>query len=676
MVEMRYGRFSNCFWLVQYIAFLVVVFGFLSNHNRFQRVTATANNNNNNNNNNNKSNNGRQNSSRRFKSQADGEEMYSRSNSLCREENIYTSTSRRTGSIFSRIRRNPSTHSPTLPLATRIHDTEDVSATMIEGRTQRRHLATDDGTTAPGEFPLQSADIGSRSRSSSTGVQSQFYQKPSSNREHGNRKWFPIEFRRQKSRLDVGYSIDDSQKRKRFPRHSATNVDDSSSMSHNSTAATTTTGSGNANNNKISSFTTTALVAKAGDAFRQVTTTATAVTATSHHPPSSRTSNSKNKNNVQVSLSLDPFSLGTLIHSVLSSSAGIASVYIATLKLLGPMIIAKRCLTTVGYIFYDHYNGRYLRTTYNKRIRYLQEYDVIAAARAATRSLLQILCMGCAGRFVGFVLDRTPCVLQPSWVCHLWYGVVWLVSIYAIGWACQEWGFGYLAKKNKYIHPLVSIQPITETTSYGSNSNNTRKRRKKNAVQLPWQFVVQRMRDPEEWVNSLLRVPRRKERYYYSSNSKTNVERTYPTQAPKSDDDPTKMKIKLDTLLFPSTWRPLFVLTFLALSRAMYLTFSASSSDNIMETTCRNNRYLIMRSFIIQKTLYSEWHRVFVQEQRVALGAGVSVIGLLALLWSIYAVSNVDRIAALALVPNLMARLVSGWMNILLYYNRCGISPP
>ncbi|MGK3761978.1 MAG: tryptophan-rich sensory protein [Bacillariaceae sp.] len=477
----------------------------------------------------------------------------------------------------------------------------------------------------------------------------------SNSQQNWRRKWFPIDFRRQRGKLDIGFSNDDDspfsnnnkiqKRRKRFPPRSTTT--DLSPSSYDSSATSTTSAipfSWNANK-----------LIGPGDSTRrrqQIINTGTDTAAV--------------RKNAQASISFDPSSLGALIAILCSTGSSLVSVYVGTLRLLGPMIIVKRCLTTVGYIFYDHYNGRYLRTTYNKRIRYLQEYDIIAAARATGRCVLQILCMLCTGRFVGFVLDRMPCVLKPTWVCHWWYGMVWLMSVSTIGWVCEEWGLNFVTRNN-YIHHLLSIQPTQISSNDSHNSmRSKRKRKRDNILKVPWRFI-QWMKDPEELVTKIIRVPHG-DRYYYTTRKNTKNESKYPTNARGDNDSP----IKLDTLLFPSTWKPLIVLTFLAVSRAICVSYSLSPSSSI--SSCRDHRYLIMRSFVVQETLYSEWYRVFVKERRIVLGAGISVVGLMCLLWSINSVANVDSIAAFLMIPTLIARLVSGWMNILLYYNRC-ISP-
>ena len=162
----------------------------------------------------------------------------------------------------------------------------------------------------------------------------------------------------------------------------------------------------------------------------------------------------------QVSVSLDPFSMATLLQNTVTGVFGITSVYVGTLKLLGPMILAKHCLTTVGGIINSRYNGRLARRTASvEQLSYSdqqtpKEQNDKGVTRALARTLLQILCMSSVGRFVGFVLDQTPCLLQPAWICQWWYGVVWLASVYTIGSLFQEWVSG------KTIHPWLSIKPI------------------------------------------------------------------------------------------------------------------------------------------------------------------------------------------------------------------------
>ena len=576
-------------------------------------VVATANSSSNNNNHNHNIPN--PNNRIRNRSNADQEEPYHPHNPLWREEQVFTGE-----------RRGPPTSSTPI--------SED-------GNKRRNYFSVDD---VSGREASRGGSIAIDTSSSS-----------SINSQNWRRKWFPIDFRRQRGKLDIDFSNDDGDspfsnnnkmqnRRNRFTPRSTTKTG-LSPASYNSTAKSAiaaTPISGNANK----------LIGPAGDSRRRRQIINTDTDAAVHK-------------NTQASISFDPSSLGALIAILFSTGTSLVSVYVGTLRLLGPMIIVKRCLTTVGYIFYDHYNGRYLRTTYIKRIRYLQEYDIIAATRATGRCLLQILCVLCTGRFVGFVLDRMPCVLIPTWVCHWWYAMVWLMSVSTIGWVCEEWGLNFVTR-NSYVHHLLSIQPTQIYSNDSHNSMRSRRKRKRDTIfKVPWRFI-QWMKDPEELVTKIIRVPH-EDRYYYTARNTKN-ESKYPTNT-RANDAP----VKLDTLLFPSTWKPLIALTFFAVSRAICVSYSSPSSSI---SSSRDHRYIIMRSFVVQETLYSEWYRVFVKERRIVLGAGISVVGLMCLLWSINSVANVDRIAAFLMIPTLIARLVSGWMNILLYYNRCITSRP
>mmetsp|Transcript_63582 Transcript_63582/g.129549 ORF Transcript_63582/g.129549 Transcript_63582/m.129549 type:complete len:610 (+) Transcript_63582:73-1902(+) len=478
--------------------------------------------------------------------------------------------------------RSPSAHSP---LAPHIYDIDDASSSAtastqqyldLQQRRQEQYQFEEDRITlsSPGEFPLQSADIGSISGGSNR-IGSFYNQNPSFRRAYGIRKWIsPVDFQRQKGRLNVG----------------------------SSTLA-----------------------------------------------------------------SLGPFSMVTLLQNGIVSIVGIGSVYIGTLKLLGPMILARQLLATIGYACYDYYDERFVRKTpTSKRIRYLKEYEAFAAARAATRTLLQIICMGCTGRFVGFVLDRTPCTLRPSWVCHWWYGVVWLAAIYAVGLACQESVFGYLAKTNHIFDYILSIQPV----SAGDGSMNIKRRRRRSNLVQPLFRLAERMsQDPGEWMNREVSRKQNKKDYIQIDNK---------ASARGTDD------VKLDPLLFPSTWKPLFFVTFLGVSKAICEGVCRAANDSdpaddlrFVSTYCMERKdelYSILRSFVVQTALYNEWHRVFARERRVALGASVSVIALVAQIWMIHSVSIVDRIAAVALVPTLVARIISSWMNIVLYKKRFDVS--
>lgn len=562
--------------------------------------------------------NGEPNPYRRYNYRAEMEEMYSPYNPLWREEQIYTGERRgpvTDPSSLRRPRRLQRANTPSYsPLAPSIQDIDDVSS-----------------RSSYSDFPLQSADIGSAGNRRNA-IDPGYSDEPRERRIPS----FPIEFRRKRGRVNIGHSNEDRPSHRLLSSEVVSPKSDFSPDAKGSKRVFPYGSKGGAQ--KLSNHTA---VQVHGDKTRDG----------------------------QVSVSLDPFALATLLQNTVTGVVGITSVYVGTLKLLGPMILAKHCLTTVGGVINNRYNGRLGRKASIERLSYSEkeipkEQNDNGLARALGRTLLQIICMSSAGRMVGLVLDQTPCLLQPSWICQWWYGVVWLASVYAIGSLCQEWVSG------KSIHPWLSITPTWGTRNFDSRISTVDIQGGRRDIARPlFRFFQKMSQNPEEWINGLFRrVPRWQIRQNYQRN------REMTTDVDSIED------IKLDPLLFPSTWKPFSVLMFLALSRAICRSFCGTASPSevlgtLGDALCTENKqYLIMRSFIIQQALYSEWHRVFVQERRVALGAGISMAGLLALLWSVYSVATVDSIAAMALFPIVMARMVGTWINILMSYNHIDLS--
>lgn len=542
--------------------------------------------------------------------QLEADDLYSPYNPLWREEQVYTGERRgpiTESSSLRRPRRSKSIQStPNSPLAPHIQDIDDVSS-----------------ASSFSEFPLQSADIGSSGRRSSNEIHPGGSQKP-----RERRNWsFPIDFKRKRGRLNIGLDNDSNRTPSRLLASEMTKP-----------------------RNDFSS---------AGGNLE------TPIPTQSNH-----TAGGAKTRGDQVTFSLDPFSLASLLQNGLTAITGIGSVYVATLKLLGPMILAKHCLTTVGHIANDRMNGRLLGKVSTERLGHSGQesidnmHEKYAPARAVARTLFQILCTSFAGRLVGFVLDRSPCLLEPFWICQWWYGVVWLASVSAIGFLCQESIIGHSSQISKYPSSLLSIQPAFGTIPFTTlKPSLVDPHERRNMARPIFRFFQKMSQNPEEWMNGLFRiVPRWK-----NDRRKPTMEETL-----------TSYDVQADPLLFPSTWKPLSVLTFLALSRAICQSFCPRGADHVGtlgDATCAgNNQYLILRSFIVQKVLYNEWQRVFLQERRAALGAGVSLVGLLIFLWSIYTVSTVDSIAALAMAPTLMARMVSTWISILLASNHIDMS--
>ena len=134
----------------------------------------------------------------------------------------------------------------------------------------------------------------------------------------------------------------------------------------------------------------------------------------------------------ELTIQLDPASLSRLAILLGQSSLGIGHTFVATLRFLAPMIVARRCLTWLGFLFYDHYTGRYLRTAYTKRLRNARRYDLPAACRGIARMGIQLSIMATAGKFVQHVfsslLSGAPSQLFGWLLSGLWLSAVHLAS--------------------------------------------------------------------------------------------------------------------------------------------------------------------------------------------------------------------------------------------------------
>lgn len=114
-----------------------------------------------------------------------------------------------------------------------------------------------------------------------------------------------------------------------------------------------------------------------------------------------------------------------------------------------------------------------------------------------------------------------------------------------------------------------------------------------------------------------------------------------------------------DSLLYPSTWPPLQVLTSLAMIHAIQMTLPSPPKA-------------MLRSFCIQSVLYEEWYRILFKERRVVLGAVASILSFLATVTFVHTAAAVDGVAGVLLTPGILASLVAGWMNLVLCNERIG----
>lgn len=144
------------------------------------------------------------------------------------------------------------------------------------------------------------------------------------------------------------------------------------------------------------------------------------------------------ENPIEMSLSIDIFSAFRLLHNFAGASVGAFAAFWGTLRMLAPMIVARRCLAFLAYAGFDHYNGRYLRRTYNKRIEVIQRLEIHSGFRAAVRATIQLLAMGTIGRLSRAMLASAPCWM-PDRICKYWFGMVWTLSVIAAARITELW---------------------------------------------------------------------------------------------------------------------------------------------------------------------------------------------------------------------------------------------
>ena len=142
--------------------------------------------------------------------------------------------------------------------------------------------------------------------------------------------------------------------------------------------------------------------------------------------------------NVQISISVNPPSMFRLTQNAVKVSVAFVGAFGGTLRLLAPMIVARRILSTVGYICYDYYNGRYIRTTYNRHSRMVQQYEIPSALRACCRMGLQLISMAIVGSITRMILHGAPCFL-PAVACRYWFGSVWVGTVLLASLSINFW---------------------------------------------------------------------------------------------------------------------------------------------------------------------------------------------------------------------------------------------
>ena len=223
---------------------------------------------------------------------------------------------------------------------------------------------------------------------------------------------------------------------------------------------------------------------------------------------------SKNVNdfeNIHIQASASDF-VG--LTSRLTQGSGITlRVLIGTLRLLAPLVVARRGLARIGTVGNDWYTGRFLRTTLHKYERnYWKYYQGSAFLRSYTRITIHtilLLSLGELFQRLTVMIDENSC-LADNGGAFAWCTLLWLGGAMGLGRVifdnCTSFGF-------------LRVQE-----------------RKPQKVRF-WQGL----RDPEQWLNQ------------FDSN--------------EVDGAPIPFEPK--RVLFPATWRPLRAILILAMALEM-----------------------------------------------------------------------------------------------------------
>jgi len=317
-----------------------------------------------------------------------------------------------------------------------------------------------------------------------------------------------------------------------------------------------------------------------------------------------------------VSVSIDPVSGVRLAQAGIQGSAAFGTALYGTLRLLAPLIVARRGLASMIDIMSDWYTGRYFRTTVKRmEHQYWRYYQVPAALRSAGRLASQTLLLFTLGRIMEWMigLDSPPCHLTGFGGCHWYCAILWIISVivtgHAGGAAIAVWG-----------GPLrIQI----------ASMNNVERPSARRVFTRPWR-IMQFMRDPDTWLRDV-------------AMQRKNGEATLKPFHP-------------DPLLFPTTWEPLRILQMIAVAKEM------AGSDRIM--------YLLMRQVLAQQAIGDEWYRALMCEKRVALGIALISCYLIATLRLFWTAATSSSLSALLVLPSLLAVMISAWMNIFIYFDR------
>ncbi|KAL9178865.1 hypothetical protein ACHAXT_011838 [Thalassiosira profunda] len=337
-----------------------------------------------------------------------------------------------------------------------------------------------------------------------------------------------------------------------------------------------------------------------------------------------------------------------------------------TAALLPSLLLSRRALNLTWTAIVDYFRGRVFRTTFtNMEALYLRYYEFPAATRATARLVSQMgillglswavrwwmsivlmdtvfgpMVLGAAGIDPGMIgTSGREGGIGPGWKvglpCHrrgkgmAWLcGFVWISLVVGIGHGCamalSVWG-----------------GPLRLQASAQQTESTTNVLRRVILHPIIW------IRNLEEW-SHLTALSKR------AGKDRRRGEHSFNP----------------DPLLFPATWLPLRWLQIFAVAKAF-------STNPLQYRWCspEDGNVVIprlMKQYLVQLALGDEWHRVFLGEKRVGLGIIVMASYFAALCVMVFTTFTLDGGAAAMLIPSVLAAIISGLFNLMIYENRMG----
>jgi len=247
---------------------------------------------------------------------------------------------------------------------------------------------------------------------------------------------------------------------------------------------------------------------------------------------------------------------------------------------------------------------------------YINYYETPATFRALSRTISQWIVYLFLARVMGWLVGIThsPCRSDGRGLAFT-CGLLWIGSVVGAGHAFAEavalWG-GPLR--------LQAVKHPTKTSFF-------------KVFTRPW-HILQWMQNPEQWISMIA--------------------------------EPERRPFKPNPIMFPATWIPLRLLQMVAVAKV-----AATEPDDYVWCPDGGDQIpRLMGKYLLQLALCDEWCRVFIREERVGLGIGVAVAYYFAMLSLLVSSAMINGKATLLMVPSLIAIIISGWMNIVIFWNR------